>query len=1057
MVNSIFFSVLFSLLITFHVLTDPAYALGYVTTSLKTDYRINPIGLEVRHLHFFWRLTNGSQTAWQVQVATSPQRLDDGQVDLWDSGKQSGCETTHIAYRGKPPASRQQAWWRVRAWDAAGRSTEWSEPAMFEMGLLSKADWHDACWIGCDRELNAPEQAPAEVMGPWIAGPSEQNCRQYALDVELPDKPVVSAMAWWGLSRPAAAAVLPDYEDSKPARRDVLVWQLRPVRPGGFVDLAFYLKPGMKNRIGLVFKQKVRGVMATVGMRIVFADGEERIIRSGPDWRAIGVDHENAPVRVVESYGGPQFGKARLFPQRSLPPAWFRKAIDVKPGLRRARLYLSALGYGRAYINGKPVNDSLFSPPQSDYEAFAFYTTQDITKNLQPGTNVLAVLLAPGWYHQVGGFYTIFSYGRPGLKGLVALDYTDGRTTWVTTGEDWEWKEGALRSANTYRGERVDYRLGHKQWHKAWEGTGWKRAQLLSARTPKLLAMDVVPVRATRGIKPVKLCKLGDRTWLYDVGEIIHGWARLKINEPAGATVRIRYTEASDANGLWNVPESHWRCHSVSQGDTIISDGRPHVFEPQFTAKSFRYFEVSGLTGEPAPGDVTAVMVQTDVRQLVAFESSDPLLNRLFDNAIRTYRNYLTHILGDIPREQCLWGADSSYSWAMGFYGFDWAPNYRLMHRLWCTGAMAPQGIPGCIGVGKRLTTLVTDFSWSITPLHLASKLYQQYGDLGPAAEFYDFMRHFLRYYEKHSKGGTFPADHKHNDHAFPEDIPRNPAKGELIAALDFFDGERYFARMADALGRRDDAAHARAHAEKIRAAIIRKFYDPAKHTFGNGTHDSLALAFRLIEDSNECEALAASLAGYYRDNGHQFDGGFMSYEIYPMLARYGYGEDALKMLRNPDYPGPAWSIKNFDATTYWERYLLDVNKQKLRGWDFIAFAHPAAWLLTDVAGIRLDSAVAGGRHLIFSPTVPRQEKLDWVRASLETLHGTAHSEWTVEEGRLIWQVTVPPNTTAEIAVPALYRESIDGAQGLEVLASRPGRTVYEAGPGQYRFTSKLW
>jgi hypothetical protein len=63
-----------------------------------------------------------------------------------------------------------------------------------------------------------------------------------------------------------------------------------------------------------------------------------------------------------------------------------------------------------------------------------------------------------------------------------------------------------------------------------------------------------------------------------------------------------------------------------------------------------------------------------------------------------------------------------------------------------------------------------------------------------------------------------------------------------------FFDAERYFARMAEQLGKEEDAAHARAHADKIRAALM-PFYDPNKHTFGNGTHDSLALAFGVIQD----------------------------------------------------------------------------------------------------------------------------------------------------------------------------------------------------------------
>jgi hypothetical protein len=146
-------------------------------------------------------------------------------------------------------------------------------------------------------------------------------------------------------------------------------------------------------------------------------------------------------------------------------------------------------------------------------------------------------------------------------------------------------------------------------------------------------------------------------------------------------------------------------------------------------------------------------------------------------------------------------------------------------------------------------------------------------------------------------------------------------------------------------------------------------FYDAQTHTFGNGTQDSLALAYGIFAgDPAEEKALAASMVGHYRANGYQFDGGFMTYELYPMLAKYGYVDDALKMMLNPDYPGPAWSIKKYDATTYWERYIADEKDQLNRGLNFVAFTHPTDWMVRYLAGIRLDPSVPGGRRLILEP-----------------------------------------------------------------------------------------
>jgi alpha-L-rhamnosidase len=78
---------------------------------LRTDTRVNPLGLEPHHLRFGWRLRDGDfQAAWQAQAASDPKLLTAGRPDLWDSGKREAEETTHIAYEGTPLASDQAAW-----------------------------------------------------------------------------------------------------------------------------------------------------------------------------------------------------------------------------------------------------------------------------------------------------------------------------------------------------------------------------------------------------------------------------------------------------------------------------------------------------------------------------------------------------------------------------------------------------------------------------------------------------------------------------------------------------------------------------------------------------------------------------------------------------------------------------------------------------------------------------------------------------------------------------------------------------------------------------------
>ena len=72
----------------------------FFVSDLKTDYRQNPLGLETRHLRFFWRVSAGKQRAWRAQAASSPDKLAAGKADLWDSSRRDGGETTQIAYEG---------------------------------------------------------------------------------------------------------------------------------------------------------------------------------------------------------------------------------------------------------------------------------------------------------------------------------------------------------------------------------------------------------------------------------------------------------------------------------------------------------------------------------------------------------------------------------------------------------------------------------------------------------------------------------------------------------------------------------------------------------------------------------------------------------------------------------------------------------------------------------------------------------------------------------------------------------------------------------------------
>jgi len=104
----------------------------------------NPLALERQSLRFTWSLQGtargAAQTAYQILVASSRERLQAEIGDCWDSGKVAADRSASVEYLGKalPPGVR--CWWKVRVWDQAHEPSGYSRPAFFDTGL-ARGEW----------------------------------------------------------------------------------------------------------------------------------------------------------------------------------------------------------------------------------------------------------------------------------------------------------------------------------------------------------------------------------------------------------------------------------------------------------------------------------------------------------------------------------------------------------------------------------------------------------------------------------------------------------------------------------------------------------------------------------------------------------------------------------------------------------------------------------------------------------------------------------------------------------------------------------------------------
>lgn len=139
----------------------PIMAKSDVTVKeLRCEYHINPLGIDVVKPRLSWILESNQrcqrQTAYQILVASSEKNLRQNKADLWDSGKVAIDQSTQIVYKGKSLKSRMRCYWKVRIWDDNNKASEWSEPALWTMGLLRKTDW-EAKWVSYGAPLRSSE------------------------------------------------------------------------------------------------------------------------------------------------------------------------------------------------------------------------------------------------------------------------------------------------------------------------------------------------------------------------------------------------------------------------------------------------------------------------------------------------------------------------------------------------------------------------------------------------------------------------------------------------------------------------------------------------------------------------------------------------------------------------------------------------------------------------------------------------------------------------------------------------------------------------------------
>ena len=142
--------------------TDPAVLIAkkqVFVDQLKVNNTVNPLGIDTQVPRFSWVMQSSvraqAQTAYQILVATSEDRLTEQAADLWNTGKVLSDRSNNISYAGAALTSKTKYYWTVRVWDKNGNPSALGAPAVFETALMSPDEW-EADWIQAPDTIALP-------------------------------------------------------------------------------------------------------------------------------------------------------------------------------------------------------------------------------------------------------------------------------------------------------------------------------------------------------------------------------------------------------------------------------------------------------------------------------------------------------------------------------------------------------------------------------------------------------------------------------------------------------------------------------------------------------------------------------------------------------------------------------------------------------------------------------------------------------------------------------------------------------------------------------------
>ncbi|HEY1924772.1 MAG TPA: family 78 glycoside hydrolase catalytic domain [Candidatus Acidoferrum sp.] len=1069
---------------------------------LECESLVTPLGMDVEKPLLSWQLRDSRdgarQTAYELQVASSEAGLTAGKADVWDSGKVESGASIGVAYGGPQMQASKRYFWRVLVWDRERKPYPASDVSWWETGLLKQENWK-AKWIGYEE---SEERAVRESGAKWITnadtGSTEKDKTTHAFRFRFSVNGAVrranlyatgedTTAAWVNGKQVMETSPMPAYQH--------LPWKTYFVRDvtgdvkGGANVLAVEVIRYGGGRGAPDISQTPMNTLLYVDK----SDGTTEIFKSGDagwkgawnasgNWQQAGFD--DSTWRDAIPFVGKRDGFEGAVESRPWPTGTvksLRRNFEVTKPVASVRVYATALGSYKLFVNGKPVGAEILAPGWTDFREKVVYQAYDVSDLVQPGQNAIGALLAPGWYSTpLQWLREGNNYGAtpPAVRVQMRIEYRDGSVDEILSDDSWRADSSAIRSAEIYDGETYDARKVQKGWDTAGFADGaWRPVEVIQPNVPKIVWQYFQPIAAERTLTANMVAMPSPGVYVFDFGQNFSGVVRIRTKGAAGTDVKLRFAEVLNPDGTMYVEN----LRTAKATDHFILAGKgEEEFEPQFTYHGFRYAEVSGVKEKPDPKDVQAVVFHTDAPFTAELRTGSEMLNKLWSNIVWGQRSNFVGVPTDCPQrdERLGWSADAQVFWRTASYNMDLTAFSRKFSGD-LLGTQVGAEMYGIFAPGTDSENPGYGTGWSDAGVIVPWTSWIQTGDAKIVEENWEGMRKYLD--AIHTANPDFLWKKNYGIPFADWLSPEGVTPVDLIATAYWAYDVTLMKQMAAATGRTAEAAEYGVLFDKIKEAFGKAYVGPdgfvggvpPPPVFASGTGTKLSdqpvetqtgyvVAINMKLLTPELEKLAGQrLADRIAANHGQLGTGFLGTPyLLAALTNTGHLDVAYQLLLNTEYPSWGYLVEH-GATTMWERW----NGDQMRGdpsmnsYNHYAYGAVADWVYRYSAGIDTVAGDPGFHTIYLHPNFDR--KLGSVDFSYQSQYGAIRSAWSVTGDKVAWKVTIPANTSgelpAEVGGGQLRLDGKELAGNSRVHSKHEnGATVYEVPAGTYEFESTL-